>query len=116
MHSFIHSVQRTNTKWTNACQLTLFYVKVNKPEYVSRQMSYPMSGEASSSSEVLVSSVTFLSSSCNSFCVSTETDTFKEDVTVGVDKIIQHHIDVTNITNCNLFTRVIHYMYTSEHV
>jgi hypothetical protein len=88
MHSFIHSVHRTNTKWTNVCQLTLFYVKVNKPEYVSRQMSCPMSGEASSSSEVLVSSLTFLSISCNSFCVSTETHTFKEDVTLGLGKII----------------------------
>jgi hypothetical protein len=75
-----------------------------------------MSGEASSSSEVLVSSLTFLSISCNSFCVSTETDTFKDDVTLGIEKIIQHHIDVTNITNCSLFTRLIYYMYTSEHV
>jgi hypothetical protein len=58
-----------------------------------------MSGEASSSSEVLVSSLTFLSISCNSFCVSTETDTFKEDVTVGMDKINQHHNEVTKITN-----------------
>jgi len=116
MHSFIHSVHRKNTKWTKVCQLTLFYVKANKPEYVSRQMSCPMSGEASSSSEVLVSSLTFLCISCNSFCVSTETHSFKEDVTVGLDKIIQHHIEVTNITNCNLFTTVIHYMYTTEHI
>jgi hypothetical protein len=94
MQAFINSVQRTNTKWTDVCQLALFYVNVDKPEYVSRQMSCPMSGEASSSSEVLVSSLTFLSINCNSFCVSTETDTFKEDVTVELDEIIQHHIKV----------------------
>jgi hypothetical protein len=56
-------------------------------------MSCPMQGEASSSSEVLVSSLTFLSINCNSFCVSTEIDTFK-DVTVGLDEIIQHHTKV----------------------